>query len=105
VKFVNVFSLCLAALFFLNFLPSPRSFSPETPVVHVKSAPAVNTGFSYADSSRLNLIYDSLQLSDLGLSAAAYHKAVTGFLNLVLSGEVEIQGRAVVKRQVRTEGK
>jgi phosphoribosylglycinamide formyltransferase-1 len=33
------------------------------------------------------------------------HTAYSEAIGLVLSGEVEIQGRAVVKRQVRTEGK
>jgi len=48
--------------------------------------------FSYADSSRLNLLYDSLQLADLGLCAQAYHKAITGFLNLVEAGSVPNPG-------------
>src|SRR5882762_4861504 len=90
VKFVNVFSLCLASLFFLNFSSFTPSFSPgrsavlvrTAPADNTRTAPAVNTSFSYADSARLNLLYDSLQLDSLGLSAEAYHKAIAGFLSL-----------------------
>jgi len=62
----------LAALFFLNFLPSPRSFLPETlvvhetPVVHVKSTLS-QYRFLLCRFIPADLIYDSLQLSDLGL--------------------------------------
>jgi hypothetical protein len=45
-----------------------------------------------ADSSRLDLLYDSLSLDSLGLGREAYHKAVGGFLSLVLAGEVHNPG-------------
>jgi hypothetical protein len=92
VKFVNVLCLSLAALFFLSFLPLSPSPSPGISIVHSKPAAADNTSFSYADSSRLNLLYDNLQLDSLGLSAEAYHKAIAGFLSLVSSGEVRNPG-------------
>jgi len=89
VKFVNVLCLTLAAFFFLSFLPLSTSFSNTTTPIPVNNVSTTyNTGFSYADSSRLNLLYGSLQLDSLGLSAEAYYKAVAGFLSLVLSGEV-----------------
>ena len=47
---------------------------------------------SFADSSRLNLLYDSLSLDSLGLSAGAYHKAVGGFLSLLIAGQVRNPG-------------
>src|SRR5260370_36870273 len=94
VKFVNVLCLSLAAFFFLSFLPLPSSPSPspEISTVHLKPAAADNTSFSYADSSRLNMLYDNLQLDSLGLSFEAYHKAIAGFLSLVLSGEIHNPG-------------
>ena len=48
--------------------------------------------FSLDDSSRLNHLYDSLSLDSLGLSMEAFHTAVGGFLNLVLSGAVRNPG-------------
>jgi hypothetical protein len=45
-----------------------------------------------ADSSRLDLLYDSLSLDSLGLGLEAYHKAVGGFLSLVLAGKVHNPG-------------
>ena len=89
VKFVNVLCLSLATLFSLSFLPLPPSpaLSSTTPAAH-KPITTTNTAFSYADSTRLNLLYNNLQLESLGLSAEAYHTAISGFLNLVLSGEI-----------------
>jgi hypothetical protein len=48
--------------------------------------------FSLDDSSRLNHLYDSLSLDSLGLSMEAFHTAVSGFLNLVISGAVRNPG-------------
>lgn len=48
--------------------------------------------FSLDDSSRLNHLYDSLSLDSLGLSTEAFHTAVGGFLNMVLSGAVRNPG-------------
>ncbi|MBN9385255.1 MAG: murein L,D-transpeptidase catalytic domain family protein [Chitinophagaceae bacterium] len=93
VKFVNVLCLSLAAFFFLSFLPLPSSYSGKITPVIVNTAPETyNTGFSYADSSRLNRFYDDLQLDSLGLSAEAYHKAIAGFLSLVSAGEIHNPG-------------
>lgn len=55
-------------------------------------AGAGNSAFSFADSSKLNLLYDSLSLDSLGLSAEAYHKAVGGFLSLMVTGQVRNPG-------------
>ncbi|HVW62585.1 MAG TPA: murein L,D-transpeptidase catalytic domain family protein [Puia sp.] len=92
VKFVNVLCLSLAAFLFLGFLPLPSSPSARSAPVIVNNAPANNIGFSYADSSRLNKFYDDLQLDSLGLSADAYHMAISGFLSLVLAGEIQNPG-------------
>lgn len=102
VKMINVLCLCLGALFSFSFLPSSHSLSPvETrmsPNMPTEGSPlspdmpAMERGFSYADSSRLNFLYDSLQLDSLGLSHEAYHKAVAGFLSLVILGEVRNPG-------------
>ncbi|MDO6431112.1 murein L,D-transpeptidase catalytic domain family protein [Flavitalea sp. BT771] len=94
VKFVNVLCLSLAAFFFLSFLPlAPApSPTPEISSVHSKTAKAAIPNFSYADSSRLNILYNSLQLDSLGLSMEAFHKGIAGFLSLVLSGEVRNPG-------------
>ena len=50
------------------------------------------TTFSLADSSRLNLLYDNLNLDSMGLSADAFHKAISGFLSMVLTGDVRNPG-------------
>lgn len=93
VKFVNVLCLSLATLFSLSFLPLPSSpaLSPAIPAVHTPVT-TTNTAFSYADSSRLNRLYNNLQLDSLGLSAEAYHRAISGFLSLVLSGDIRNTG-------------
>lgn len=80
--------LSLATIFFPGFISS-HTLSPTT--VHT-TVRAEHAAFSYADSSRLNLLYSSLQLDSLGLNAEAYHKAITGFLNMVISGEVHNPG-------------
>jgi len=89
-RMVNMLCLSLALFLFPNFISS-HTLSPTT-----ISAPTTvrveHAGFSYTDSSRLNLLYSSLQLDSLGLSVEAYHKAITGFLNMVMSGEVHNPG-------------
>jgi hypothetical protein len=90
VKFVNMWCLSLTAFFFLGFLPLPST--PAISVVHNTPITTTNIRFSYADSARLNLLYNNLQLDSLGLSAEAYHKAISGFLNLVLAGEIRNPG-------------
>jgi len=96
VKFVKMLCLSMAAFLFLSFLtltpahaPSP---APVISAVHGKPATANIRSFSYADSSRLNMLYNSLQLDSMGLSFEAFHKGISGFLNLVLSGEVHNTG-------------
>jgi hypothetical protein len=91
VKFVHVLSLSLAAFVFLSF--SPVAPAPSLNVSNVMlHTVASHASFSYADSSRLNHLYSDLQLDSLGLSAEAYHKAVSGFLSLVLSGDIRNPG-------------
>lgn len=96
VKFVNVLCLSMAAFLFLSFLPLASAPVPSpAPVIstfHDKLVTAHNASFSYADSSRLNMLYSSLQLDSLGLSFEAFHKGIAGFLSLVLSGEVQNTG-------------
>jgi hypothetical protein len=94
VKFMNMLCLSTAALFFLSFLPLPSAPSPAPEISRVHSKPATTNikSFSYADSSRLNILYNTLQLDSLGLSLEAFHKGIAGFLNLVLSGEVHNPG-------------
>ena len=117
VKLMNVLCLSLAAIFFLSFLPPISATSPthavagfpsvsdassisSVPLVSAASSSMIdnrnftkdNTSFSYADSSRLNLLYDSLQLDSLGLSFEAWHKAVMGFLNMIISGAIHNPG-------------
>jgi hypothetical protein len=69
----------------------------DRPADHTAAAAAGITeadrnSFSFADSSRLDLLYDSLSLDRFGLSLEAYHKAVDGFLSLVMAGDVSNQG-------------
>jgi len=89
VKLLNMLCLSVATIFFPSFSSSSHSLSP-TIVTH--AVKAEHAAFSYADSSRLNLLYSSLQLDSLGLSFEAYHKAVTGFLNMVISGDIQNPG-------------
>ncbi|HEY4209325.1 MAG TPA: murein L,D-transpeptidase catalytic domain family protein [Puia sp.] len=63
-----------------------------SPIAKSHTVAVGRTGFSYADSARLNDLYDQLQLENLGLSADAYHKAIAGFLTLVMSGQVRNPG-------------
>jgi hypothetical protein len=89
-KYLTILTVVVAAFLFLNFLPIDR------PSLRKIAAPSrsvvVNPGLSLADSPRLNLLYDSLQLDSLGLSTQAYHKAITGFLSLVATGAVPNPG-------------
>jgi len=89
VKLLNMLCLSVATIFFPSFSSSSHSLSPTIVTHAVKTEHAA---FSYADSSRLNLLYSSLQLDSLGLSFEAYHKAVTGFLNMVISGDIQNPG-------------
>ncbi|MBS1661190.1 MAG: murein L,D-transpeptidase catalytic domain family protein [Bacteroidetes bacterium] len=59
---------------------------------HANNAPAPKVSFTLADSARFNVLYDSLQLDELGLSSQAFHKAVNGFLHLVALGEITNPG-------------
>jgi len=88
VKLLNVLCLSLATVFLPSFLSSHTLSTAASPT----TVRAERAAFSYADSSRLNLFYGSLQLDSLGLSAEAYHKAITGFLNMVISGEIHNPG-------------
>lgn len=87
----------MIAFLCLNFTPSDRTDNSPSPVtvalppMNVHMAACGNT-FSLADSSRLNFLYDSLSLDSLGLSSEAYHKAIGGFLSLLLAGEVHNPG-------------
>ena len=74
--------------------PSPGVSRGLPPAVGHEMSPAAGheMTLSLADSSWFNLLYDSLDLDDLGLSPQAYHKAVTGFLNLVAAGAVPNPG-------------
>jgi len=89
VKLLNMLCLSVATIFFPSFSSSSHSLSPTIVAHAVKTEHAA---FSYTDSSRLNLLYSSLQLDSLGLSFEAYHKAVTGFLNMVISGDIHNPG-------------
>lgn len=91
-KYLTILTIFVAAFLFLNFLPIDRR-SPGATTAAARAAvtkPVVS--LSPADSPRLNLLYDSLQLDSLGLSTQAYHKAVTGFLSLVAAGAVPNPG-------------
>jgi hypothetical protein len=85
----NMLCLSLAAVFFPSF---SHPLIPAPPVIRTPALKAAPTEFSYADSSRLNDLYDNMQLEDMGLSFEAYHEAVAGFLTLVMSGEVRHPG-------------
>jgi hypothetical protein len=97
-KYLTVPSCFAIALLFFSFLPAEKyslskASAPSTAAVaNSDISKSARHEFSFADSSRLNLLYDSLQLSGLGLSTQAYHKAVTGFLNLVESGSIPNPG-------------
>lgn len=98
-KYAIVPSFLAIALLFFSFLPPDKHSSLSIPSAPVTAAVASSNisnsarhSFSFADSSRLNLLYDSLQLADLGLSAQAYHKAITGFLNLAEAGSIPNPG-------------
>ena len=97
-KYLTVPSFFAIALLFFSFLPAekyslPKASAPSTAAVaNSDISKSARHEFSFADSSRLNLLYDSLQLAELGLSTQAYHKAVTGFLNLVEAGSIPNPG-------------
>lgn len=78
----------MAAFFFLNFLPVSLAPAPAEHALAPTAITINKMGLSFADSSRLNSLYNSLQLDSLGLNPDAYHRAVNGFLNLVVSGQV-----------------
>ena len=86
--------LCMTALLFFSFRSGPHSTASAMAAASPMRLFAAGGGstFSLADSSRLDLLYDSLSLDSLGLSHEAYHKAVGGFLSLVLTGEVRNPG-------------
>jgi hypothetical protein len=113
---LGLFGIAFAFLAFMpagNFMPS-GNFTPsgvfpsppgntlptckpnrDLPTITANPAPtktSTPTAFSLADSSRLNLIYDNLNLDSMGLSPDAFHKAVEGFLSMVLTGEVHNPG-------------
>jgi hypothetical protein len=106
-KYLNLLSLSLVAILFLSFMPS-RSRVLFPAAAQVRSGvmgPAVKLGYDsacststykgvspLADTSRLNLLYDSLDLDSLGLSPEAFHKAVGGWLSMLLTGEVRNPG-------------
>jgi len=91
-KYLTILTVVVAAFLFLNFLPigrpSPRDIT--APPRSVAANPV--SALSLADSPRLNLLYDSLQLDSLGLTTQAYHKAIAGFLSLVATGAVPNPG-------------
>src|ERR1700743_2651797 len=89
-KYLTILTVVVTAFLFLNFLPIDRP-SLRKVTAQLRSV-VVNPGLSLADSPRLNLLYDSLQLDSLGLSAQAYHKAITGFLSMVAAGAVPNPG-------------
>ncbi len=96
-KYLTILTAVVAAFFFLNFLPVYRLSSRKIGISPraVSSRPLATNpvvSLSPADSPRLNLLYDSLQLDSLGLSTQAYHKAITGFLSLVAAGAVPNPG-------------
>lgn len=94
-KYLTIFSFFLIAFLFLNFSPANRPSSREinttSGTLRPEAASPV-TALSLADSPRLNLLYDSLQLEALGLSAEAFHKAITGFLSLIAAGAIPNPG-------------
>ena len=90
VKLLNVLCLSMAIVFFPSFISS-HALSPTT-IASYRTVKVEHASFSYADTSRLNLLYGSLQLDSLGLSVEAYHKAIAGFLNMVIAGEIHNPG-------------
>jgi len=92
VKLLNGLCLSLALISFPSFISSHTLSLSSTIMSAHATARAEHAGFSFADSSRLNLLYSNLQLESLGLSVEAYHKAITGYLNMVMSGEVHNPG-------------
>ena len=98
-KFPTILSLFALTFTFFSFLStheppaSAKGAASATALVSASApAPNHNAAFSFADSQRLNLLYDNLQLQGLGLSSKAYHEAITGFLNLVAAGAIENPG-------------
>lgn len=65
-----------------------KKFIPKFTPAPTPAATVTHTGFSMADTARLSMVYDSLDLDQLGLSAEAYHTAILGFINLALSGQL-----------------
>lgn len=90
-KLCTLLSLFGIAIAFLAFI------TPGNSIINRSStnSPTANSStptFSLADSSRLNLLYNNLNLDSMGLSADAFHKAIGGFLSMVLTGEVQNPG-------------
>ncbi len=91
-KYLTILTVVVAAFFSLNFLPVNRSSMRRTVSLSRSITVKPVTALSLADSPRLNLLYDSLQLDSLGLSTQAYHKAITGFLSMIAAGLVPNPG-------------
>jgi len=105
-KYWTLFSLFGIALAFLAFMPPGKTVPdnaasgsiPNNSTINGSTAniPTLNIPTpnipTLADSSRLNLIYNNLNLDSLGLSADAFHKAIGGFLSMVLTGEIRNPG-------------
>jgi len=92
-KFTTIFSIFFASLLFFDFLPTDHTSFHRSGTTSTLSLNSPRKSvFSLADSPRLNLLYDSLNLDSLGLSPQAYHKAITGFLNLVATGAIPNPG-------------
>ena len=87
-KYWQLPALCTAFVslsFFSPRFPAPTPSSPK--ITSTVSSRSVRS-YSLADTARFNVFYDSLDLEHLGLSPEAYRKAISGFLNLVITGQI-----------------
>jgi len=84
-------ALCIGVVALLLFSFTSLKTSPSIPASTASishSIENVKTGVSLADSARLDLLYDNLDLQGLSLSREAFHKAVLGFLSLQITGVI-----------------
>ena len=74
----------------INTTPIPTPIATPIPTLNTTPipTPGLTNTLSLADTPRLKLLYDDLDLDSLGLSPEAFHKGIAGFLSLVRSGEV-----------------
>ncbi len=87
--FVSATIACFAIIHLSFALSSHKNLKSE--IVLCPAVPVTANNISGANNEALELLYDSLQLEDLGLSADAFNYALKGFESLKKSGKIHNQ--------------